>query len=146
MSHAPPMNVVYIPSEAHLIVHWNYQICHCLCLVFLMYLKIATKFRHLTHFLPNVCIGYQMYHWNLKNQTHNIFFFVEKISSSKITTISFTQIMFSSWNIISLNQRVPNLQDPMPDDWRGSWCNNNRNKGHSKCNGLQSFQNHLLFP
>ena len=54
-----------------------------------------------------------------KNQTHNILFFVEKISSSKMTTISFTQIMFSSWNIISLHQGVPHLQDPMPEDWGG---------------------------
>ena len=36
---------------------------------------------------------------------------------------------------------VPNLQDGMPDDLRWSWCNNNRNKVHSKCNTLESSWN-----
>ena len=31
---------------------------------------------------------------------------------------------------------VPNLQDLMPDDLRRSWCHNNRNKVHQKCNIL----------
>ena len=37
---------------------------------------------------------------------------------------------------------APNLQDLMPDDLQWSLCNNNRNKGHNKCNVLESFQNH----
>ena len=32
----------------------------------------------------------------------------------------------------------PNLQDPMPDDLRWSWCNNNRNKVHNKSDALES--------
>ena len=36
---------------------------------------------------------------------------------------------------------IPNLQDPIPDDWR--WrCNNIRNKVHNKCNVLQLSWNH----
>ena len=34
----------------------------------------------------------------------------------------------------------------MPDDLRGNWCNNNRNKVHSKCNVLESSWNHLPNP
>ena len=30
----------------------------------------------------------------------------------------------------------------MPDDLRWSWCNNNRNKVHNKCNALESSPNH----
>ena len=37
---------------------------------------------------------------------------------------------------------VPNLQDLMPDGLRQSWCNQNRNKEHNKCNPLESFWNH----
>ena len=37
---------------------------------------------------------------------------------------------------------VTNLQDLMSDDLRWSWCNNNRNKGHNKCNALESSWNH----
>ena len=37
---------------------------------------------------------------------------------------------------------IPNLQDLMPNDLRWSWCNNNRNKMHNKCNVLESPQNH----
>ena len=34
-------------------------------------------------------------------------------------------------------------QDIMPDDLMWSWCNNNnRNKGHNKCNVFESFQTH----
>ena len=36
---------------------------------------------------------------------------------------------------------VPNLQDLLPDALR-SWCNNNRNKMHNKCNTLESCWNH----
>ena len=32
----------------------------------------------------------------------------------------------------------------MPDDLRWSWCNNNRNKLHNKCNTLESSQSHPL--
>ena len=41
-----------------------------------------------------------------------------------------------------LKPGVPNLQDLMPDDLRWNWCSNNRNKVHSKCNALESSQNH----
>lgn len=37
---------------------------------------------------------------------------------------------------------VPSFQDPMPDDLRGSWCNNRGNKVHSKCKALASSWNH----
>ena len=37
---------------------------------------------------------------------------------------------------------VPMLQELMPDDLRGSWCSNNRNKVHNKCNALESSPNH----
>ena len=38
---------------------------------------------------------------------------------------------------------VPNLQDViMPDDLRWTWCNNNGNKAHSKCNALEATRNH----
>ena len=37
---------------------------------------------------------------------------------------------------------VPNLQHLMLDDLKWSWCNNNRNKVHSKCNALESSWNH----
>ena len=36
---------------------------------------------------------------------------------------------------------VPHLRDLMTDDLGWSWCNNNRNKMHSKCNALESSQN-----
>ena len=32
----------------------------------------------------------------------------------------------------------------MPDDLRYSWCNNNRNKMHNKCNALETSWNHPL--
>ena len=38
---------------------------------------------------------------------------------------------------------VPNLWDLMPGDLRWSFCNNNRNKVHNKCNELESSTNHL---
>ena len=37
---------------------------------------------------------------------------------------------------------VPNLQDLMSDDLRWSWCDNNRNKAHNKCNAFESSWNH----
>ena len=37
---------------------------------------------------------------------------------------------------------VPNLWDLTPDDLRWSSCNNNRNKGHNKCNALESSPKH----
>ena len=37
---------------------------------------------------------------------------------------------------------VPYLQDLMPNDLRWSWCKNNKNKVHNKCNELESFWNH----
>ena len=39
-----------------------------------------------------------------------------------------------------------NLQDLMPTDLRWSWCNNNRNTVHNKCNMLESSQNHFPPP
>ena len=36
---------------------------------------------------------------------------------------------------------VPNLQNLMPGDLRWSWCNNNRNKVHNKCNVFESSWN-----
>ena len=36
---------------------------------------------------------------------------------------------------------VSNLWDLMPEDLRWSWCNNNRNKEHNKCNRLESSWN-----
>ena len=38
---------------------------------------------------------------------------------------------------LSCNTGIPNLWDLMPDDLRWSWCNNNRNKVHNKCNVLE---------
>ena len=38
---------------------------------------------------------------------------------------------------------VPNLWGLILDDLRWSWCNNNRNKMHNKCNAVESYQNHL---
>ena len=37
---------------------------------------------------------------------------------------------------IRVKAGVPKLWDLMPDDLRRSWCNNNRNKVHNKCNAL----------
>ena len=34
----------------------------------------------------------------------------------------------------------------MPDDLRWSWCNNNWNKVHKKCNAVESSRNHPPFP
>ena len=47
---------------------------------------------------------------------------------------------------LSCNTGIPNLWDLMPDDLRWSWCNNNRNKVHNKCNALESSRNHLPPP
>ena len=41
---------------------------------------------------------------------------------------------------------VPNLWDLMSDDLSCSWCNNNKNKVHSKCNVLESPKNHAPLP
>ena len=41
---------------------------------------------------------------------------------------------------------VPNLQGLMPNDRKWSWCNNDRNKLHNKCNALGSSQNHAPIP
>ena len=37
---------------------------------------------------------------------------------------------------------VLNFKCLMPDDLRWSWCKNNRNKVHNKCNALESSPNH----
>ena len=42
---------------------------------------------------------------------------------------------------ISSRPGVPKFQDLMPNDLRWSWCNNNRNKAHNKCNVLESSRN-----
>ena len=47
-----------------------------------------------------------------------------------------------SYPTCSLKAGVFNLQDLMSDDLRWSWCNNNRNKVHNKCNALESSWNH----
>ena len=39
---------------------------------------------------------------------------------------------------LPLFPEVPNFQDLMPDDLRGSSCNNNRNIVHNKFNVLES--------
>lgn len=39
-------------------------------------------------------------------------------------------------------QEIKQLWDLTPDDLRWSWCNNNRNKLHNKCNVLESSRNH----
>ena len=43
---------------------------------------------------------------------------------------------------MSFNSGVPNLWDPIPYDLKWSWCSNNRNKVHNKCNVLESSKNH----
>ena len=47
---------------------------------------------------------------------------------------------------VSLMEGVPNLWDLVLDGLRWSWCNNNRNKVHNKCNVLESSWNHPLTP
>ena len=39
-----------------------------------------------------------------------------------------------------------NFWDLVPDDLRWSWCSNNRNKLHNKCNALESSWNYPLQP
>ena len=39
-----------------------------------------------------------------------------------------------------VSTRVLDLQDLMPEDLRCSWCKNNRNKEHNKCNALELSQ------
>ena len=48
----------------------------------------------------------------------------------------------SNW----VKAEVPNLWDLMSDDLSRSWCNNNKNKVHNKCNVLESPWNHALLP
>ena len=48
-----------------------------------------------------------------------------------LTIFAFSPII-STW--------VLDLQDLMPEDLRCSWCNNNRNKAHNKCNALKLSQ------
>ena len=43
--------------------------------------------------------------------------------------------------LVSFRAGVPSILDLMPDDLRWSWCNNNRNKAHSKFNVLESSWN-----
>ena len=48
-------------------------------------------------------------------------------------------VVFTSFytSLGSLISQDPNLWDLMPHDLRWSWCNNNRNKVHNKCNALK---------
>ena len=39
---------------------------------------------------------------------------------------------------------APSLWGLRPSDLKWSWCNNNRNKVHNKCNAFESFWNHHL--
>ena len=41
---------------------------------------------------------------------------------------------------------APNLWGLRPGDLKWSWCNNNRNKVHNKCNAFESFWNHPPMP
>ena len=41
----------------------------------------------------------------------------------------------------SLKSGIPNPRILIPDDLRWNWCNNNKNKGHNKCNALESSWN-----
>ena len=47
---------------------------------------------------------------------------------------------------LSSHSVVPSLWDPVPEDLRWSWCNNNRNKARNKYNALESPPNHSPFP
>ena len=40
---------------------------------------------------------------------------------------------------LSFEAGVPNVWDLMPDDLRWSWCHNNRNKVHNKCDALEKW-------
>ena len=48
-------------------------------------------------------------------------------------------LLFKSW---FSKPGVPHLQDLMLNDLRWSWCDNNRNKVHNKCNAFGSSWNH----
>ena len=50
--------------------------------------------------------------------------------------------LFTQKSLQCLMSGVPSLRDLMPDDLRWSWCNNNRNKVHNKCNVLESSPSH----
>ena len=63
-----------------------------------------------------------------------IFPFCQNISYSKVTSKIWT------------GAGVPSLWDLMPDDLRWTWCNNNRDEGHSNCNELESSWNHPFNP
>ena len=52
-----------------------------------------------------------------------------------------TELDMTEW-LNWTDARGPHLWDPVPDDLRWSWCNNNRNKVHDKCYALESSQNH----
>ena len=59
----------------------------------------------------------------------------------------------TSWRILSQpchvllsSLGIPKLWILMPDDLKWSWCHNNRNEMHNKCNVLESSWNHLPYP
>ena len=54
------------------------------------------------------------------------------------TCVFIIQQIFAQCHILG----VSNLWGLMSDDLRWSWCNNNRNKVHNKCNVLESSPNH----
>ena len=64
-----------------------------------------------------------------------------RLSSSSSRTC-FSSHFLSSIFLTGPSPEVPNLQDLTPSDLRWSWCNNNRNKGHNKCNVLESSWTH----
>ena len=64
-----------------------------------------------------------------------------QLSSSSSRTC-FSSLFLSSIFLTGSFPEVPNLQDLTPGDLRWSWCNNNRNKGHSKCNVLELSWTH----
>ena len=57
-------------------------------------------------------------------------------------SVSFSSWRHQFWCPPSSNSGVPNLWDLRPDYLKWSWCNNNRNKVHNKCNVLESPQKH----
>ena len=63
---------------------------------------------------------------------------------------SFPSSHFYDWDgshpFKTLVAGVPDLLDPMPDDLRRNWRNNNRNKVHNKCNVFESFWNQPSYP
>ena len=69
----------------------------------------------------------------------------EELASSS-DNYHFSSEVYGGWIMVSSRAGVPSLWDLMPDGLRWSWCNNNRNKMHNKCNALESSWNHLLYP